>query len=70
MDKKIVVLSILLCIIIAVTATYVVVNQPSYGENQQNIVNDDGEVTNQDISDEIDDLFLSEDDEIEIGEMV
>jgi len=60
----------LLIIVIAVTVTYIAFNQPSSVENQQNNVPVDGDVTNEDISDEIDDFFISEDDEIEIGEMV
>jgi|GEM_PF-3307221 len=70
MDKKIMSICFLLIIVIAVTVTYIAFNQPSSVENQQNNVPVDGDVTNEDISDEIDDFFISEDDEIEIGEMV
>ena len=63
------VLSLLLCIVVVVTAIYVVVNQSSFGESQQSTVIDNGEVSEQDITEEIDDLFL-DDEEIEIGEMV
>lgn len=70
MDKKIISICFLLIIVIAVTVTYIAFNQPSSVENQQNNVPVDGNVTNEDISDEIDDFFISEDDEIEIGEMV
>ena len=70
MDKKIISICFLLIIVIAVTVTYIAFNQPSSVENQQNNVPVDGDVTNEDISDEIDDFFISEDDEIEIGEMV
>ena len=70
MDNKIKLLFLLLCIVIIIAATYVVVNQSSFGEGQPNIITDDADVTEEDISNEIDDLFLSEDEEIEIGEMV
>jgi len=70
MDKKIILISLFLCIVIAVTATYIVFNQSSYGENQQNNIPVGGDVTDEDISDEIDEFFISEDDEIEIGDMV
>lgn len=70
MDKKIISICFLLIIVIAVTVTYIAFYQPSSVENQQNNVPVDGDVTNEDISDEIDDFFISEDDEIEIGEMV
>jgi len=70
MDKKIFLISLLLIIAIAVTATYVVYNQSFLAEDQENYVPDDGDLTDQDISDEIDDFFISEGDEIEIGEMV
>jgi len=70
MDNKIMILSLLLCIVVVVTAIYVVVNQSSFGEGQQSTVIDNGDVSEQDVAEEIDDLFLDEDDEIEIGEMV
>ena len=70
MDKKIISISFLLIIVIAVTATYIAFNQPSSVEDQQDYVPDGGDVTDEDISNEIDDFFISEDDEIEIGEMV
>ena len=70
MDKKIFLISLLLIFVIAVTALYVVYNQSFLAEDQDSYVPDDGEVSDQDISNEIDDLFLDEDDEIDIGEMV
>jgi len=70
MDKKIISLCFLLIIVIAVTVTYVVSNQLSQVESQQDYVPADGDVTDEDIFDEIDDSFIPEDDEIEIGEMV
>ncbi len=70
MDKKIMSLCFLLLIVMAVTVTYVASNQPSSVENQQSYIPADGAVTDEDIIDEIDDSFIPEDDEIEIGEMV
>ena len=70
MDKKIISICFLLIIVISVTITYIAFNQSSSVENQQNNIPVGGDVTNEDISDEIDDFFISEDDEIEIGEMV
>jgi len=70
MDKKIISLCFLLIIVIAVTVTYVVSNQLSPVESQQDYVPADGDVADEDINDEINDIFISEDDEIEIGEMV
>ena len=70
MDKKIFFLSLLLLFVIAITIVYIVYNQDFFAEEQDNYVPDDGEVSQQNISDEIDDFFISEDEEIEIGEMV
>jgi hypothetical protein len=70
MDKKIISLCFLLIIVIAVTVTYIASNQLSSEENQQNYVPAYDDVADEDINDEINDLFISEDDEIEIGEMV
>ena len=70
MDKKIMALCFLLLIVIAVTVTYVTSNQPSSVENQQSYIPADGAVTDEDIIGEIDDSFIPEDDEIEIGEMI
>ena len=70
MDKKIISICFLLIIVISVTITYIAFNQSSSVENLQNNIPVGGDVNNEDISDEIDDFFISEDDEIEIGEMV
>ena len=68
MDKKIISILFLLIIVLAVTATYVVYNQPSAEEKQEGSFMDI--VTDEEINSEIDDVFLDEDDEIEIGEMI
>lgn len=70
MDKKIISLCFLLIIVIAVTVTYIASDQLSSEEDQQNYVPAYDDVADEDINDEINDIFISEDDEIEIGEMV
>ncbi len=70
MDKKIISICFLLIIVIAVTVTYIAFDQSSSVEKQQDYVPADSDVTNEEIFDEIDDSFIPEDDEIEIGEMV
>ena len=70
MDKKIMSLCFLLLIVMAVTVTYVVYNQSASLEDQQSYIPADGAVTDEDIIGEIDDSFIPEDDEIEIGEMI
>jgi len=70
MDKKIISLCFLLIVVIAVTVTYITSNQLSSEEDQQNYVPAYDDVADEDINDEINDIFISEDDEIEIGEMV
>lgn len=69
MDKKILSLSIILIILIATVAIYVVINQPALKED-----NDDGvtdiDIADEDMKSEIDNVFLEEDEEIDIGEMI
>jgi len=67
MDKKVTTILFLLLIVVAVTVTYVAVNQPSSIDEQSQAHAD---LTDEYISEEIEDYFLSEDDEIEIGEMI
>lgn len=69
MDKKIISIFFLLIIVISATVLFVTFNQSSYQEDQQNYFPAEG-LSDEDISNEIDDEFLSEDDEIDIGEMV
>ena len=69
MDKKILSIFFLLMIVISATVLFVTLNQSSSQENQQNDFSAE-DLTDEDISSEIDDEFLSEDDEIDIGEMV
>jgi len=70
MDKKILSVFVLLLVVIAATATYITYNALSSDEKY--VDNDSSEdiVTDEDISNELDDVFISEDDEVEIGEMV
>ena len=70
MEKKIISICFLLIIVIAVTVTYVALNQSSLVEKQQNYVPAGSDVPNEDIFGKIDDSFIPEDDKIEIGEMV
>ena len=70
MDKKIMSLFLLLIIVIAATITYVVSNQISTEENQINYNSSEEDVTEEEISNELNDIFLDENDEIEIGEMI
>jgi regulatory protein YycI of two-component signal transduction system YycFG len=68
MNKKIASLFFLLIIFVSVALTYVYFNQPAVDEQKYDGSSKD--VSDEDLADEIDDTFLDEDDEIEIGEMV
>jgi len=69
MDKKIISIFFLLIIVISATVLFVTFNQSSSQEDQQNYPPAE-DLSDEEISDEIDDEFLSEGDEIDIGEMV
>jgi regulatory protein YycI of two-component signal transduction system YycFG len=68
MNKKIASIIFLFIIILSVFVAYMYFNQSNTNEDQYNgnIEN----ISDQDISNEIDDIFLEEDEEIEIGEMI
>ena len=69
MDKKILSIFLLLIIVISATVLFVTLKQSTSQEDQQDYsIGED--VSDEDISNEIDDAFLTEDDEVEIGEMV
>jgi len=68
MNKKITPILLLLIVFVSVTLAYVYFNQPATDEQKYDSSAKD--VSDEDLSDEIDDIFLDEDDEIEIGEMV
>ena len=69
MDKKILSISLILVIVVSTTVLYVALKEPAYEEDHQDISLGESP-TNEDISNEIDDIFLSENDEIDIGEMI
>lgn len=69
MDKKIISIFLLLIIVISATVLFVTLKQSTSQEDQQGYSSSE-DLTNEDISDEIDDAFLSDDDEVEIGEMI
>ncbi len=68
MNKKISSIFFLLIIFVSITLAYVYFTQPAADE--QNYSGSVEDVDDDQLSDEIDDTFLEEDDEIEIGEMV
>jgi len=67
MDNKILSLTIILILLIAMASVYVVINQSSDDEDD-NLFG--SSITDEDIKNEIDDSFLDEDDEIDIGEIL
>lgn len=68
MNKKIASIIFLFIIILSVFVAYMYFNQSNTNEDQYtgNVEN----ISDEDISNEIDDIFLEEDEEIEIGEMI
>jgi len=70
MNKKIIVTSILLIIVISATLLYVSFNMQDTITNQKNYPSSDDNITEDDISEEINDYFIPENDEIEIGDMI
>jgi len=69
MDKKI--LSVFLLLIIVISATVLFVSfRDTFSQEDSQDYSTGEEITDEDVSKEIDDAFLSEDDEVEIGEMV
>jgi hypothetical protein len=69
MDKKILSIFIILLIVVSTTVLYVTLKEPINNENQQDFPLGENP-TNEDISNEIDDAFIPEDDEIDIGDMI
>ena len=68
MDKKILSIFLILVIVVSTTVLFVTLKETSSDDQQDYSVGED--VTDDDISNEIDDAFLPEDDEIDIGDMV
>jgi len=69
MDKKILSISVLLMIVIAATTLFVYFKN-SDSADERGYSSDTEDVTDEEITNEIDDAFLSEDDEVEIGDMI
>lgn len=68
MNKKILAVLFLLLIVVSATVSYRVLNQPVAQNNQSN--GSSGIITQDDMSGEINNIFINETQEIEIGEMV
>lgn len=69
MDKKVISIFLLLIILISMATTYVVFNQADTKESRDDKLTDSS-ISDGDLNSEIDNIFLEENDEIEIGEMV
>ena len=68
MNKKIITVMIILIGLLAVTALYVAHLNTSE-ENTKENVNIGSDINENDINDELDNSFIEEDDEVDIGEM-
>ncbi len=66
MNKKIISLFLLLILMVSITATYVYFNQ----NNETQYDSSDKTVDDTDVANEINDMFLEEDDEVEIGDII
>ncbi len=64
------ILGLLFILFMAITITYLASYYLSPDRNQQSYLPTDGEVDDEDIASEINDVFISDEDEIEIGEMI
>jgi hypothetical protein len=68
MNKKIITILSLLIMLISITLVYSYYNSTGDEVKQYDLSNDS--IDDNNISDEIDNLFIEEDDEIEIGDMI
>ena len=68
MDKKIISIIFLSIIFVSIAVTYVYLDQPAEDGKQDVIVS--GTPTDDEINQEVNDLFLDEDNEIDIGDML
>jgi len=68
MNKKILSVLFLLLIVVSATVSYRVLNQPVAQNNQSN--SSSGTITQDEMAGEINNIFINETQEIEIGEMV
>jgi len=69
MDKKVLSIFIILVILISLAAAYIILNPVDIVEEQDDNFSD-GDISDDDLNSEIDNVFLEENDEIEIGEMI
>jgi len=69
MNKKILAVLFLLLIVVSATVSYRVLNQPVAQNNQSND-GSSGTITQDEMAEEINNIFINETQEIEIGEMV
>jgi len=69
MNRKIISTFILLMIATSATVIFVTFNQFDTTDDDQDYSSEE-DIPEDDVSEEIDDYFLSEDDEVEIGEMI
>lgn len=68
MNKKMISIFFLLIIMVSIAFVYVYFNQ---NETNENLYESSGKnINNEDVASEIDDIFIEEDDEVEIGEMI
>jgi peptidoglycan hydrolase CwlO-like protein len=68
MNKKIISVFFLLIVMVSIAFAYVHLNQNETNENQYE--SSGKNINNEDVANEIDGLFIDENDEVEIGEMV
>jgi len=69
MDKKIITIFFLLIIVLSIAITFTTIKQSSTQDDIEDYGSGE-EITDEDLYDELNDLFLSEDDEVEIGDMI
>ena len=69
MNKKIITTFVLLIVLISATLFFVLFDQSDSDSDQNNYPSAE-EISEKDISDEVDDFFISEDDEVDIGDII
>ena len=69
MNKKIITTFILLIVVISATLVFLSFSETSSDSEKNNYPSDEN-ISEEDISEEFDDFFVSEDDEVDIGEML
>jgi len=68
MNKKIISLFFLLILMVSIAFTYIYFNQ--IGSDEKKYDSSGKTISDDDVANEIDDMFIDEEDELEIGEMV